>query len=886
MKKITTCSKFHFLFLVNCFFFYSAFSQEVIWERLDLNDQPYKSICETNDAGFLIGGSKIINSLYKYWIIKTDSAGNKLWEKYYGGSGSDGLEVVTQTKDGGYLIGGSSNSSASGDKTENCIGSYDFWIIKTDSLGNLQWENTIGGTSQDKLISLKETEDERVILFGTSYSIASGDKSQNNFGASDFWLVQLNAFGAIQWERTIGGNADDYAAEVVECPDKGFLLGGTSFSGVSGVKNEASIGYSDYWIIKVDSLGNILWQNTIGGISGDALADLDISNDRGFILSGYSYSPISGDKTEGCIGQRDYWIVKVDSIGNVQWQNTLGGSWDDNSTGVVAAYDGGYVILGESNSPVSGDKSEDNMEYDRIYPWILKLDSAGNIVWQNTIQDTSFDISNTYYIETYTQEIIETRNHDFVNVEIIDWSPFWPLSSNIGNIRRITENFNAINGTVYLDANTSGVKDPGEMVFKNKKVTESNTGRFAFCLSDGSYSLGVLDTGSFSVSTVIPNFYTSAPLVHTASFTGLRQIDSLNNFVFQAINPVNDIWVSENGVSRLRPGFGGSYIINYGNSGTTTISPTIVLHLDSLLTFSYADSIPSLVTADSIVWNLHPLAPFETGTIRVVFGILASAPISSIVHSPIQIYPIINDTLPISNTHICIDPVSGSFDPNDILVSKEQLTNIELASQPYLEYTIRFQNTGNDTAFNIKITNPIDTNFLQISTIEFVNSSHPVTLKWLDWERNMEFKFTNILLPDSGTNQLLSNGFVKYRIKPKTALQVGDTIPNKAFIYFDFNLPVATNIAFTEIVQPNAIPARQSVNESLSLFPNPAKDEISILFNGLAKEEVPALVFDVFGRVVLSKNISSGDHKLLLANLPPGVYVLKVSSQTKKFIKS
>lgn len=112
----------------------------------------------------------------------------------------------------------------------------------------------------------------------------------------------------------------------------------------------------------------------------------------------------------------------------------------------------------------------------------------------------------------------------------------------------------------------------------------------------------------------------------------------------------------------------------------------------------------------------------------------------------------------------------------------------------------------------------------------------------------MEFKFPNVLLPDSGTNQLLSNGYVHYRIKPKTTLQVGDSIPNKAFIYFDFNLPVATNIAITEIVQPNAIPAGRSVNESLSLFPNPAKDEISILFNGLTNEEISALVFDVFGR--------------------------------------
>jgi hypothetical protein len=129
---------------------------------------------------------------------------------------------------------------------------------------------------------------------------------------------------------------------------------------------------------------------------------------------------------------------------------------------------------------------------------------------------------------------------------------------------------------------------------------------------------------------------------------------------------------------------------------------------------------------------------------------------------------------------------TGSFDPNDILVNEDTLTTTQLSNAPWLEYIIRFQNTGNDTAFTVKILNPIDTNKLNLSTFEFVNASHPVNLNWINYQRNMEFKFENILLVDSNTNEPLSHGFVRYRIQPKTNLSAGDSITNFAAIYFDF----------------------------------------------------------------------------------------------------
>ena len=136
---------------------------------------------------------------------------------------------------------------------------------------------------------------------------------------------------AIQWQNTIGGNADDYAVPtiVLQTTDGGYIIGGSSSSNISGDKTENSNGSTDYWIVKTDSSGNIQWQNTIGGSGYDALVAIQQTSDGGYILGGQSQSNISGDKTENCLGGRDYWIVKTNATGVIQWQNTIGGDQDD-----------------------------------------------------------------------------------------------------------------------------------------------------------------------------------------------------------------------------------------------------------------------------------------------------------------------------------------------------------------------------------------------------------------------------------------------------------------------------------------------------------------------------------------------------------------------------
>src|SRR6185295_12992967 len=153
-----------------------------------------------------------------------------------------------------------------------------------------------------------------------STSNISGDKTENSVGASDYWIVKTDGTGNIQWQNTIGGSSIDDLHSIQQTTDGGYILGGLSGSNISGDKTENSIGAGDYWIVKTDVSGNIQWQNTIGGSNNDLLYSMQQTADGGYFLGGWSDSNISGDKTENCIGFADYWIVKIDASGNIQWQ--------------------------------------------------------------------------------------------------------------------------------------------------------------------------------------------------------------------------------------------------------------------------------------------------------------------------------------------------------------------------------------------------------------------------------------------------------------------------------------------------------------------------------------------------------------------------------------
>ncbi len=386
-------------FLLACSVFRLAAQPAVIeWQKTlggTANDE-LRIIVNTSDGGFIAGGGSASESSstksedsygdYDYWVVKFDGAGNVEWENTIGGSGSDILNVIRETADDGFILGGTSFSGLSGEKTEAGIGSADFWILKLDNNGNIEWQNTIGGTGADDLLALNLTDDGGYILGGHSSSPVSGDKTLAPYGPSgnaDYWLLKLSASGVIEWQKVYGGNNVDVCYSANQTADGGYILGGHSLSGSNGIKTDSNVGLYDYWVIKTDAAGNIEWQNGLGGKGYDLCRALIETSDGGYLVGGYSNSGATGDKNEPLIGIYDYWVIKLSATGSIEWQNTIGGTSDEYLFSLMETSDGNFLLGGYSYSGIGGDKIE-TTEGSADF-WIVKTDAAGNITSQEVI---------------------------------------------------------------------------------------------------------------------------------------------------------------------------------------------------------------------------------------------------------------------------------------------------------------------------------------------------------------------------------------------------------------------------------------------------------------------------------------------------------------------
>ena len=360
-------------------------------------DEYLSCFIETSDLGYMIGGDswsdisgdKTQSSWGEsdFWVVKIDGVGIMQWNRRFGGTNYDELFAIQQTSDGGYILGGFSSSDSSGDKTEHSWGNWDYWIVKIDELGNKQWDKRFGGSSDDELYSLEQTSDGGYILGGSSNSPISGDKTQDAWGSSDYWIIKTDSLGNKVWDKRLGGGDYEQLSYIHQTNDGGFILGGISSSLIDGDKTESSWGYQDYWIVKTDSVGNQLWDKDFGGTGNDQLYSLNLTSDYGYILGGLSQSNISGDKTQpvwGPVSDVDYWLIKIDSIGTKQWDKDFGGTEYDDFFGTISStLDGGYLIAGWSKSDSSGNKTENNLG--AIQSWVIKIDSYGNKIWDKTL---------------------------------------------------------------------------------------------------------------------------------------------------------------------------------------------------------------------------------------------------------------------------------------------------------------------------------------------------------------------------------------------------------------------------------------------------------------------------------------------------------------------
>jgi uncharacterized delta-60 repeat protein len=297
------------------------------------------SIQQTNDEGYIVAGVARSFDIGEadMWVLKLRPDGAVEWQKTYGGAASDRAESILQTGDGGCIMAGYTESFGAGKE--------DFWVLKLRPDGTIEWQKTYGGVDMDEAKSIQQTGDGGYIVAGYTRSFGAGD--------TDAWVIKLRPDGTVEWQKAYGGADRDGAGSVRQTGDGGYI--------VAGMTRSFGVGDSDLWVLKLKSDGTIEWQKAYGGAEQDVAGSVRQTRDGGYIVAGMTGS--------FGIGEDDFFVLKLESDGSVEWQKACGGTDLDWATSIRQTREGGYIVVGLTNSFGVND----------VNFWVLKLRPDGYI---------------------------------------------------------------------------------------------------------------------------------------------------------------------------------------------------------------------------------------------------------------------------------------------------------------------------------------------------------------------------------------------------------------------------------------------------------------------------------------------------------------------------
>lgn len=447
-------------------------------------------------------------------------------------------------------------------------------------------------------------------------------------------------------------------------------------------------------------------------------------------------------------------------------------------------------------------------------------------------------------------------------------------------------NYVTVEGTVYNDLNNNGIKDTGEPGLVNRILEMQPGNRYAMTDSAGFYQVRGNSLGTFDVSlTPISYWFQTAPTspnTHSVTFTTPLQVESNKDFGQYAPSPITDDAVSL-ACGPVRPGRTSSVVISYQNRGTVPSSGTVEMTYDPLFTLQTA--LPTQTahnaTARTLTWNYSNLQPWAFGSIQVFFDNPTNTSVGTVITHTVHLSTtsaIDEDTT--SNYDTCSVTVTGSYDPNDkrVMPAGSGPENRVDPDTP-LRYIIRFQNTGNDTAFYVRVEDQLDPD-LDPATFRMLGASHPFSYS-IQGGGLVSWVFDPIELPDSGRDEPNSHGYIQYTIQPRSGLALGTEVHNSASIFFDFNAPVITNQTLTtydlaDFVFPPATP------QGLILFPNPSEGTVTLELTDWNGIPYDVSVINLQGQTVREiKSIDQTRYRMNRGELPAGMYLVTLRQYGK-----
>ena len=386
---------------------------DITWQRSlgGSGSDGFVSVQQTMGGGFIVAGDSSSNDGdvsenrgdRDGWVVKLDADGEIEWQRTFGGSRQDRIRDIRQTADGGYVFTGGTYSK-DGDILEHSFlrkpfqveqnvliwlidmllgpplirpekhpdhpfPSSDVWIVRLDAEGEILWQRVLGGSMNDEGNAIRQTNDGGYIVAATSSSRGPGllglGPPENRDGGGGIWIIKLDSEGNVLWQRVLGGSRGEWARDIQQTKDGGYIVVGASMSSDGDVSRNR--GRADAWVVKLDTDGKIEWQISLGGSGTESFSSVQQTLDGGYIVAGGSNS--SDGDVPGNRDDRDGWIVKLDAGGDIEWQKLLGGPYRDGFTSIQQTLGGGYIVAGVANSR-DGDVSGNRGYSDA---WIIKL---------------------------------------------------------------------------------------------------------------------------------------------------------------------------------------------------------------------------------------------------------------------------------------------------------------------------------------------------------------------------------------------------------------------------------------------------------------------------------------------------------------------------------
>lgn len=838
----------------------------------------------------------------------------RLVKEVFPESKEDGVYNVIKLTDGTFAVSGSIF-------TQMPQSNYDGFVMKVTTEGKVVWKKRLGTERWDLYPTICATPDGGLIATG-DFTIDSTRRMP---------VVKLSSSGQVEWQIGISETIiNGWGITIDLSGDGGYLIAGANFKTFNCPDAGSVIRDSVFNVfIKLDSIGNLVWQKKYYvGIKpeGNASGEKKILRvEGGYLLTnGFLAIPKDGP-CNSVSGSETVFLLKVDNDGDLLWLKEYGGTQNDVLNDIVLLPDTTILLLGNTKS-TNGDLEGIHNDSLKQMAWKLIVNDTGKVLSSRVYEllpNTGslfyrgyVNSDSTYIIVAdaiiYNQNSIDgyvgfvlsfdkngVEQWRFVNTNgaIIGLATINEREWMIGGLVNDTEfgwfgmlgSISNITGSVYFDLNKNNSKDANEPYANRFLVTSEKENYTRSSVAFNGWFRNDVDTGTYKTTVKLLNdYYVPVPAEKQTTFTTLFQNDTID-FALQPVAGKRDVSINLIPVTPARPGFNAKYKLTFRNNGTDTIpNGGVLLIKDSKTTLVSSLPAAGQVTGDSILWGYAGFKPFDSYSIDIEVKLTApptlnngdSLRFKSFITSTTGSAAAV-DLTPADDTSYVTQLVTGAYDPNDKhenVAGKIPLAKV--ASGENIQYVIRFQNTGTDTAFTVRITDTLDAK-LNWNSLQMVAASHAYKMKVIDGNK-ITWTFDNINLPDSNVNEPLSNGYIAFTIKAKTTLAAGDYFQNNAAIYFDYNLPVITNTATTVVSSAILTNVRDLEDDDMQLLalPNPTTGNFYLKLSGDRVGKFEYSVVDLFGRVLQTGKTERNSRNdaqyipLNLKNARAGVYYI------------